>query len=406
MQIGWTGYTSLRRDLIAPINNIDQYVSALPDFETLNDSKVHWMPLKRLRYENGAASPTAEADEVRAHNAVVHYRDCFHTIAEHVGLSPMTGRWNWIRDHPFDATTLKYQVPYLDVLIVESTGHPGSAYVATLTIKAIYERNPNVGIVVIDQDLTGSVTFSKLRKWHPNIMDRTILATYHPKITHPHQAFLPPVHLAYREQPYVTGKKEVCYVGNDYLRREPMTRLMQGPQFHLYGRLKKDFAPAMLGLGVHCYGGFIPTCHNTVEDRYRQHGVGLHMARENYYPLNLLTPRLSEITRAGCLILSDHKLKLAAPLVGHHFMVLDAEDVVMKADAMARDPDMAEQCIAGQRANIRHYLNSDRYSETLFRCCQRLHAGPMGDQPWHISLYDDLLVAGGLRPWGIQYDSA
>lgn len=394
------GYTSLRRGLLAPINNIDQYVTAIPDLAAWSGEPVHWMPLKKLSSDVHIVPGDADQDELQAHLSTIHYQDALKPMMRYVNSAPMRQRYEWLTANPFDWSNVRFQMPYLDVVIVESTAHPGSAYGLTTLLRRLHEINPNIGIIIIDQDLTGSAALGKMCKWHPNPNERVIMVTYHPIIKHQAQAFMAITHLDYRQQEPVVheSKGQACYVGNDYLRREAMMRLLGNERVHVYGRFKDGFDQQLMATGARLYGQFVPSGANTVEERYRTHGFGVNIARSDYYTLNLLTPRVSEVVRAGCTLFCDNRLQIAKPLLGDWFCVNDSQELIAKMDMCRQHPQFWLDSHHYQRLMVEQYLAKERYSGTLWHAAQRLCQGPLNG-PWRLSLYDDLLRAAGMIPW-------
>lgn len=398
MRLGWLGYNSLRRDLLAPINNTDLFITAIPDLAKWTGNLVHWMPMKRLAEGCHLPPPGAESDELLAHQSVIHYQDSLKPLMQYVNSAPVKGRHQWLHEHPFDWRQVRFEIPTLDIAIIEASAQIGASYGVNELLKQLWRKNPNIGFVVIDLDLAGTTTFSKMKKWHPNWQERTIFVSYHPQRRHEHQAFLCITHPENRiREPWNYGD-QWCYVGNDYFRREAMLRLLSGDRCHLYGRVKEDFEPAIRAAGVVLHGPFIPSPTYSIEDVYRQHGFGINLAREDYYKLNLVTCRISEVTRAGVLLFSDYRLQIAKPMLGEWFMVQNAADLEARVNYVQQNRQFWLDSIVAQQNAVAHYVSSRRYSETLFICASTLNQGPLRSQ-WRLSLYDDLLKAAGLSPW-------
>ena len=403
MRIGWTGYNTLRREMMAPIGAVDQYYTILPGLRELSGEPVHWLQLKHL--DPDAHTPNAavaEDDEIDVHQCVYHYGDNFKPMMQWVNSLPTVGRMNAAITRDFDWGSLKYEVPYLDVVIVEATGQMGAAYGQDALLRALWKKNPNIGFVIFDQDLASPTVKSKMRKWHTNNPDtRQITATHYTLQRYPTQAIAMTPHLEYRNWQPVEQISGVAYVGNDYKRREPMLRLMQGPYFHHFGRLKSrdDFASLFTQQGVTIHGPFVPTKSFNIEHLYRSYGAGVHCLREDAYRLNLMAVRLSEIARAGCFAFVDSNFQIGKVLSGEWAMVKNAAEILEKARYLYDNPSYMQDFIRYQQGAMGYYTSSERYIESIWRCCQRLCQGAINGD-WHLNLYSDLMRNSGLGVWG------
>jgi hypothetical protein len=206
-------------------------------------------------------------------------------------------------------------------------------------------------------------------------------------------------HLHYRNWEPVTQIAGVAYVGNDYKRREPMLRLMQGPYFHHHGRLKAEFASEFAAQGVQLHGPFVPSRDFNMEHLYRAYGAGVNLLREDAYRLNLMAVRPSEIARAGCFCFVDHRFQIGKVLSGEWAMVQNAESILTKCRYLYDNPAFAADTIRYQQWALGEYTSSERWISSLWRAVQRLTEGPM-PATWKLNLYKDLMVKSGLQPWG------
>jgi hypothetical protein len=402
MRIGWVGYNSLRREKMAPIGAVDQYYTLLPGLGQLAGEPVHWMPLKHL--DPGCEVPdpaVAEEDELWVHQSVIHYADAFRPLTRWVNNLPTRGRMEAALNTHFDWSECKYTVPYLDVVIVEATGQMGAAYSVDMLLRQLWKTNPNIGYLIFDQDLASPTVKSKMGKWHPDPAPRQITGTHYLLDRYPTQAVTMTPHLDYRNwKPVVSDElRGVAYVGNDYKRREPMLRLMRGELFHHYGRLKDDFRAEFTASGAQVHGAFVPSKSFNIEHLYRYYGCGIHCLREDAYRLNLIAVRLSEIARAGCFAFVDKNFTIGRALSGEWAMVHDATEAWHKFMTLRNNPQFLHDMICYQQWALGHYTSSERYIESIFRCCQRLAQGPV-TAPWKLNNYRDLMQASGLAPWG------
>ncbi len=400
MRIGWIGYNSLRREKMAPIGAVDQYYTLLVGLRELTGEPVHWMQLKHL--EPGAETPdpgVAEDDELWVHRNVIHYGDCFRPMMQWVNRLPTVDRLQESLRQEFDWSQLKYQVPHLDVVVVEATGQMGAAYGMNTLLRRLWQINPNIGFVIFDQDMASPTVKSKMRRWHPDPEPRQVTATHYTLERYPTQVVALTPHLDYRNMPPVGVGRGVVYVGNDYKRREPMMRLMRGHYFHHYGRLKPEFAAEFAAQGVVAHGPFVPSKARNIESLYRGYGFGVHCLREDAYRLNLIAVRLSEIARAGCFAFVDHQFTLGKALSGDFALVRDADEILQKATQLIYDPGWMQALVAYQQKSLGFYTSSQRWIESIYRCCQKLHEGPIRG-PWKLNLYQDAMKIAGLPLWG------
>lgn len=401
MRIGWIGYNTLRRSLMAPIGAVDQYYTILPALRELSGEPVHWLQIKKLQADAHLPDPfTSEDDEIAVINSVVHYGDCFKPLMQYINGSPPQGRMEYLVENPFDMSQLKYPVPYLDIVIVEATGQMGAAYGVDVVSRELYKVNPNIGFIIFDQDLASPTVKSKQRRWHPGNPDlRQITCTHYTTERYPSQCVALSPHLSYRNRPPILNNQGIAYIGNDYKRREPMLRLMRGNYFHHYGKLKIDFEPEMRNAGVIVHGPVVPTKICPIEDIYRRHGLGMHCLRTDAYRLNLIAVRLSEIARAGCLAFCDRQLAIGQVLSGDWCLVNTAAEAEAKARMLPSSPDFWQDQILYQQNALGYYTSNERYIESIWAACQRLMEGPIYDS-WKFNLYQDLMVQSHLTPWG------
>lgn len=401
MRIGWTGYTSLRRDLIAPIGSCDQYYPAMLDLRKWTGEPVHWMPLKCLVPDCHIPNPaTAEPDELEVHASVVHYGDNFQKMMRYVNTAPTTNRHIWLSENRPPKELFKYDYPELDILIVEATGQMGGAYGVNEVARSCWEKNPNLGLIVIDQDLTAGTTISKIKKWLPNWQERIVVATYHFGRRYAQQVVTIIPQLSYRQLPQSLDHDylECAYVGNDYRRRDTMLQFFTNERMHHYGRIKDDFIGTFGAAGGVVHGPFVPNKDFNLEQLYYQHGAGLNIARFDAYKIQLITGRLSEIVRGGAIAFCDAKLQIATALLGEWFMVVNGDQVREKLDILVRHPDLWREYFEYQRAALSYYTSHERYSMSLYEAGKRLMEGPIRG-PWHFNPYKDLLLAAKLPQW-------
>jgi hypothetical protein len=406
MEVGWMGYNSLRRSCMAPIGAIDQYYPMIRLWSDVAGEQLHWISLKYL--EPGAELPdaSAEPDEQEAFAKCVHYGDAFRPVAKWVNSLPSRGRWYQIgeRIDRLDLSLLKYDIPYLDVIIVECSGMMGAAYVIDAMLRLMHRENPNLGIILYDQDMAASYVWSKLYRWHPNPRERVIWASHHLHPVFSCQTVMLTPHLAYRQREPTLRNEGVAYVGNDYLRREPMLRLLSGPRFHHYGRLKWEFEPSLRNAGVTLHGPIAQTAQCTIEDVYAHWGTGVQMVREDGYRYNYFSARLSEIARAGALAWCDRNFAIGRTLCGEWCQVQDSQEILAKLDSLPQCPEFWEQTIRYQQAALGYYTSEQRYFEAAYNAAAKLCEGPLPEY-WQQNLYCDLLANSGLGVWGGEGES-
>ena len=204
MNIGFTGYIALRRDLMQPIDSPDRYFTLIRDLKLLNGGEhIHFIPLKHLKPGCETPPDNAEADEIEAHTNVIHYGNCLKPLIEWTNVVPVVNRWNLLNENPFDWSNVRYQMPFLDAIIIEATSQIGAGYSLDLLLQKLYNVNPNIGFVIMDCDLAAPSVFSKMKKWHPDPEGRTIFATYYTHKLKHNQAIIIKQHLAYRQMPNV-----------------------------------------------------------------------------------------------------------------------------------------------------------------------------------------------------------
>ena len=392
MNVGFVGYISLRRDQFQPIDTPDQFYTILEDLTTLNNGEpLHFMQLKALTPDCQEPSVNAEPDEVAAHRSVIHYGDSLAPMMRYCNSAPGQGRLPWLIANPFDWSQVRYQLPTLDVVIVESTGNVGSSYGMSILIKRLYDLNPRLGVILMDCDLSAASVNSKIvRLGVPR--SQIVLASYGvaPRGGY-NQTVAIKHHIAYRQLPMSSGT-DICYIGNDYDRRDSMRRFFRGPRFHWYGRCKKDFMDEVSELGCQWHGPCVATPEMSLEMTYHQHGVGLQISREQYYKINALTIRASEIIRSGCVLLVDKRMQIARPIAGDWGMVEDAEDAVTKANQLSASTDYHAQIFEFQKQAINYWLPREKHAEALWRAALALYGGA-GLSNWRLNLYEDLCVA-------------
>ena len=400
MRICWTGYNSLRRDVMAPRGAVDQYYTVIPALHHLSGEYVHWIQFKHL--QPGAETPdpnVAEEDELEVHRHVVHYGDMMAPVSKWVNGLPVVGRWQ-ASNVPAEEFNLKYGFPEVDVVIFEATGQLNSAYCLDWILRQLYKKNPNLGFLLFDQDICSATVLSKMKKWHHDPFSRVIRLSHHfGWLADTAQAVALSPHLSYRNQSPVSGISGIAYVGNDYKRREPMLRLMQGPNFHHYGIVKKDFADQFAANRVRLHGKFVPSKAFNIEALYRQHGAGVRCLREDAYRWNLIAVRLSEIARAGCVAFTDRKLQIGKVLSGAYCWVNDAREIVTKAHELNDNPNFLQETIAYQQQAMGYYTSSERYIDAIWTAACRVHQGPV-TQDYRLNRYQDLMRASGVMPWG------
>lgn len=407
MQLGWIAHSDLQRWRLAPLGSTDKYHGVMQMLRSATGNTVHWMQLKHLDDHPELPSDASERDERELLTSVVHYGDALRPIVRWTQSFPSSGRYELIDaayrrgEAPWDQ--VRYAMPYLDAVIVEGTHQINAAYALTFVLRRLWEINPNIGFIFIDQDLAGQPAFGKANKWHPDLHPRSVILTYYPHqryvrcgynqgvtvIPHqPHREHLP--HTPWDEP-------ELCYVGNDYLRRDAMLRFLRGPRVHHYGKIKDDFRDELVPQGATLHGPFRPYDGCSIEDLYRGHGCAVAFLRDDYYKWDLLTPRLSEASRAGVPVFIERKCRLSMPLLGDYFHVQTLEEILAKVDVLWREPDLWRDWIAWQQAQFRRYWSPERAAESMLHAARALCAGPL--RGYHHNAYDDLTVAAGLPAW-------
>lgn len=408
MQIGWVCYSSLRRDLLQPRGAVDKYYTFLRDWYAATGQPVHWIQLKNLVAGVERPGPNALPDEIAAHSHVIHYGDAFKVLPAWIREREAEGiKLTDTLQHEAPAHLIRYQIPHLDAVIIDSTGMPGGIYPMMQVVKMLHRVNPKIGMLISDQDLSFTTVKSKLN--HSTGLEdwatRTIVMTNFLGRRHACQVAALHPHLDYLERPMVEScSGEVCYVGNDYQRRDQMLRLMQGERFHHYGTFQnrtagEDFKQQMTEAGVQLHGPFIADSHTQVEDLYRRHGIGIHMTRNDGYRIHYFCVRLSEINRAGALALVDREFKIGLPLCSKWASVRDWREATDRANYLAvGDQDYRRELFDYQRSCIRHYVSSQRYFESIWTALYRLTQGPM-TPTWGHNCYGDLMQAADVPLW-------
>jgi len=389
MNIGLIGYLSLRRDLLQPIAVPDCYYALIADINKVTGEYVHFIPMKKLTPDCHVPPLTAEPDEIAAHQAVIHYGDCMSPLVRYVNQAPSKDRREYLREHPFDWSKIKYRVPILDVALVECSSQMGVAYAIDQLLQALYTTNPDVGFILIENDWAAQTTISKMKRWHPNFSERTVVMTHHPVPKYANQMVGFEAYLEFRQHEPVLDRNELCYVGNDYTRREIMLKFFKAP-FHWYGRCKPDFEEEIKAIGCELHGPFT----DPVELAYRRHGIGLNIAQARGCQANYVALRPMEVIQAGCVCMCDRQLPIMKPILSDWCMVDNADDMQAKAGLLPSSPGFWADLVNYQRQSVAYYLSRQRRIESLWTVIQALTDGPARNL--QVNPYDDLCKAAGI----------
>lgn len=400
MNVGMAGYFTLRSDLYAPIDNPIRFFPIIESANEAAGSPIYWMPLKELTSDCDVPLLTASERERRAHALCYHYGDSLRPIGRYTNSLPSKGRKQEMNRllREFDYGSLRYGLPHIDVLVVETSGMMGAAYFIDGLMRLLKAINPEMRLLAVEADMSISCLRNKIRDWWTDWEDQTIVVTRHARKKHHAQTVSLYPYFDDDELPTAESASGVCYVGNDYDRRDQMLEYFCGPHAHVYGRYQdQEFKSQLDSAGAAMHGPFTPVEGQTIESVYRRHGAGIGIMPHDCYKHNYHTARLSEISRGGAVAFCDSRYRLGSALVGEWCTVSSGEELRQKL--LMLDANSIGQIASWQRSAMKYYTSVDRYLSSLWEPIKLLGARPKSVKGYYYNPYQDLCERAGIDSW-------
>jgi len=306
LNIGWLGYGFLHDDFIAADGGAN---IRMPIINKLlaNGNKIHWLGPSR-KQENIITNPNIFFYKKIEPEFVKHYNQIHGE--EKKGSYDVINNFEWSEN----------LLPELDVLLVEASTVGIKGILFTKLIDYYFKKK--VKIILWDQDNYFSSYKSKLKKLTNkiNINDLLLITPYNKK----RQENQMEIYYPYNKNKELEIKKGkgICYIGNDYKRREQMKNFYDDEKVDVYGKYKdEEFKNE---LKANFKGSIPPKDVHKITNNYL---LSIQIVKKDYERIGLASERINEVLESGTILLIDRDINNARKFVDQKYLVSSKYDV-------------------------------------------------------------------------------
>jgi hypothetical protein len=159
-----------------------------------------------------------------------------------------------------------------------------------------------------------------------------------------------------KELPIKTKSGDLCYIGNDYRRRDKMEKYYNFKWADIYGNYKdKEWKDTM---SCQFKGRVEPW---QVRDIYSKYTFCVQIVKKDYEKFGLMTPRINEVLEAGTLILVDGDILTAEIFVDKEYIINSSKDVELWREKILKMRDIEyKKRVYDQREKVKRFCNYNK----------------------------------------------
>ncbi len=259
-----------------------------------------------------------------------------------------------VRDFLLDFEFNTDNMPVLDVIIVELNSM-GLNMPFNAAIVNYYVKFQGTKIIIFDTDNILGGMRGYLKLFDIDIEDLTIIKPHIKNDTKTHYIVYYPYNIA--EERLIKKGDGLCYIGNDYKRRDKM-RIFYNFEFaDVYGKYKDEVWKAKMKCNFK--GQIMPS---EVHNIYSEYLMCIHIVHKSYEKIGLVPQRINEVLESGTLMYADANIAGIKQFFDPEYLIRSRSQALRayeKVKAMSEEEyEMRVQC---QREKIKEIFTYKKF---------------------------------------------